>query len=142
MIMQETVQGTAKETQSSFLQRVLKVDGTFSAVSGGLFVAGAGPLVAFLGLNATWPLMVIGIGLLLYGADLWYFATREQFNPAWVKVSIALDVAWIVGSWLILLAGWPELTTAGKWAVAIVADVVMVMAILKYVGLRKLRKVS
>ena len=140
MILQETVQGTSEVTQSSFLRTVLKVDGTFSAVSGVLFVVGAGPLAAFLGLNATWPLLVIGISLLLYGADLWYFATREQLNPAWVKVSIALDVAWIVASWLILLAGWPELTTAGKWAVAIVADAVMVMAILKYVGLRKSRK--
>jgi len=142
MILQETVQGTSEVKKSSFLQRVLKVDGTFSAVSGVLFVVGAGPLAAFLGLNATWPLLVIGIGLLLYGADLWYFATREQLNPTWVKVSISLDAAWIVASWLILLAGLPELTTAGKWAVAIVADAVMVMAILKYVGLRKMRKLA
>ena len=140
MILQETVQGTTQVTKSSFLRRVFKVDGTFSAISGVLFVVGAGPLAAFLGLNATWPLLVIGISLLLYGADLWYFATREQLNPAWVKVSIALDVAWIVASWLILLAGVPELTTAGKWAVAIVADAVMVVAILKYVGLRKMQK--
>ena len=142
MIMQETVQGTSEATKSSFLQKVLKVDGTFSAVSGVLFVVGAGPLAAFLGLNVTWPLLVIGISLLLYGADLWYFATRKQLNPAWVKVSIALDVAWIVASWLILLTGVPELTTAGKWAVAIVADAVMVMAILKVVGLRKMRKLA
>lgn len=140
MILQETIQSTAQVEKSSFLRRVFKVDGTFSALSGVLFVVGAGPLAAFLGLNATWPLLVIGISLLLYGADLWYFATREQLNPAWVKVSIALDAAWVMASWLILLAGVPELTTAGKWAVAIVADAVMVMAILKYIGLRKMQK--
>ena len=142
MILQETIKERAEVKKSSFLQRVVKVDGISSAVMGVLFVAGARPLAAFLGLTATWPLMVIGIALLLYGADLWFFATREELNPVWAKISIALDVAWIVASWLILLTGWPELTATGKWTVAIVADAVTVIAILKYVGLRKMQKTA
>ena len=101
-------------------------------------IVAAGPLAAFLGLTASWVLTVIGVMLLVYAVDLWYIAAQTTVSRRLTIATITADVLWVVASWGILLAGWPELSTAGKWAVAIVADIVTVVAILKYIGLRRL----
>jgi hypothetical protein len=49
-----------------------------------------------------------------------------------------LDALWVSGSVIILFTDLVPLTTVGYWAVAIVADIVAVLAILQYIGLRRL----
>ena len=47
-----------------------------------------------------------------------------------------LDTAWVVGSAIVLVMG--ILTTAGNVAVAVVADVVLLLSVAQFVGLRRL----
>ena len=52
---------------------------------------------------------------------------------------LLMDIAWVVGSALLLFTGWVSFTTAGWWAVLLVADVVALFAILEFVGIRRLQ---
>lgn len=131
------VEVTAK---SNLLSRTLQGNGIFSGLSGIVFIVAAGPLATFLGLDAPLVLMIIGVSLLLYAVGLFQTAAREPLNRSFVVTTIVLDAAWVAGSWLLLLTGWLPLTTEGKWAVAIVAEIVSVFAILQYIGLRRMVK--
>ncbi|MFQ5695930.1 MAG: hypothetical protein ACE5HB_08070, partial [Terriglobia bacterium] len=55
-----------------------------------------------------------------------------------VWLIIALDVLWVAGSFGLLASPPPEMTTGGKWAIGMVADVVGVFAILQFIGLRRM----
>jgi hypothetical protein len=50
------------------------------------------------------------------------------------------DLAWVIASAGLIFANLVDFTTAGKWAIAILADVVLVFAIVQFVGLRRLAK--
>ncbi len=132
-----TVQST---TQGNFLRRVLQANGIFSGLSGVAFILGARPLAAFLGLTAPLILMGIGLGLLLYAAALFREAARESIDRQFVVAAIIMDAAWVVGSIILLLTGWVPFTLAGKWAIALVADLVAVFAGLQFYGLRRLNR--
>lgn len=97
----------------------------------------AGPIAAFLGLSAPVILVITGVLLLLYAAALFYTAAQATIPRREVLAFVILDAAWVAGSLAILLAGWPALSGGGKWAVAIVADVVAVFAALQYYAVRR-----
>ena len=132
-----TIQSQLAKPTTPMLNQAIRGNGLFSALSGLGMVLAAAPLANFLGLNSSTPLMVIGIGLFIYALDLFWLASREKIDHRLAWGVIALDVAWVVGSGLLLLSGWLPLTLGGKWAIAIVADIVAVFAIWQYLGLRK-----
>lgn len=126
--------------QSSLLRRVLRGNGLFSGISGLVLLVGAKPVAAFLGL--AWPvaLMSLGVTLLAYAAVLFWVTSQESIKRPFVQMAILLDVAWVVGSAAILLAGWLPLTVAGKWTVALLAEVVAIFAALQGYALWRGRK--
>ncbi len=132
-----TAQTISQPTKANMLRRTLQTDATFSGLSGLLFILGAKPLVSFLGVGMPLILAVIGVNLLFYALILLYTASRENIDPRQVWVLIGLDMAWVLGSALIWLTGWPSFTTGGMWAMVIVADVVLLFALFKFLGLRR-----
>ena len=84
-----------------------------------------------------WPL---GLMLIGFSASLVWFTTRPNVSAAWVKSVIAADMAWVVGT-VVLLIGWNDLlSTAGIWTLAIIGVLVLLFAELQWFGLRRLRK--
>ena len=134
-----TVQTATNVSKTNLLRHALQGNGIFSGVSGLAFILAAKPIAAFLGLDAPLVLAGLGVGLVLYAAGLFREGAREPLNRQFAVVAILLDLAWVVGSAVLLLTNWLPFTTAGSWAVAIVADVVAVFAILQFIGLRRLR---
>lgn len=132
-----TAQTSSQSSKSTLLRRTLQANGIFSGLSGIAFIADAGPLASFLGLTSALPLLVIGAVLLLHAAILLVKANQEPIDPRLAWYAIIGDVAWVIASVEILLTGWLPLTTAGWWAVAIVADIVAVFAIVQFYGLRR-----
>jgi hypothetical protein len=59
---------------------------------------------------------------------------------AWAVIE--LDVLWVIGSLILIFTSLVPLTTSGKWAVAITADIVTVCAILQYIGLRRQQRIE
>ncbi len=83
--------------------------------------------------------MALGVVLLLYAADLTWITSRPSLDVRFGWMAVILDVAWVVGSAIVLLTDALAMTTAGNWLVAIIADVVLVFAVVQWLGIRRLR---
>jgi hypothetical protein len=122
-----------------FLRRVLQANMVFSGLSGLLLAVGASPLSRWLGIPAAWLLVVIGIGLMGFAWQLFQTARQSPIDLRQAHAILFMDIAWVVGSALLLFTGWVSFTPAGGWAVLLVADAVAAFAILEYVGIRRVR---
>ncbi len=124
--------------ESLLLRRVLQANSAFSVISGVTLVAAAAPISRLFGVGQ--PAILIGVGVLLlaFAVGLFLNSRREALNETEVVTAIAMDAAWVAGS--IILIGLGVLSTAGNWAVAILADVVLLFAILQAIGFRRVRR--
>lgn len=139
---------TQSASKASLLRRVLRGNAAFSILSGALIALFSGPVAAFLGIAET-PIvglfsgqvlmLEIGLGVLLFGLAVGFVATRPTINRRWAQAILVADVTWVLLSAALLLGQWLPLTTAGSWAVLIVADIVTAFAIAEYVGLRRMK---
>ena len=137
------VQSEAMIDQTRFLRRALQADALFSGLSGLMFLAAATPVANLLGFSDATAINAVfwlGVGLLGWATLALWTATRPQVTRGLVFTIIEGNLLWVIGSILLLLTGWLPFSTNGKWAVAIVADVVGLLAILQYVGWRRLTK--
>ena len=121
------------------LRRALQTNALFSAISGAGMLLAAGPVARLLGLGGTLPIMLLGADLLLFAAWVAYESAQPTLRVRRARVILALDIAWVVASALILVLDPFGFSTEGKWAVAAVADIVAVFALVEYLGLRRLR---
>ena len=125
---------------SKLLRRTLQANGVFSALSGVIAILGANALSVLLGVNMPSLLIGIGIALLVYAAGLLLNARREQIKLQEAWLAVIIDAAWVVGSVILIFAG--TLSTTGNWLVAIVADIVLLFAVLQFFGIRRLQRQS
>jgi hypothetical protein len=127
------------------LRRTLWGNAAFSVVSGAVLAIFAGPFaeaaahapVAVMGLDLAIVLELLGLGVIAFGALCAWVASRETLPEAWARAIFAADLAWVAGSVLVLAlpASW---TTAGIAGIVALALVVADLAILEYLGLRRL----
>ena len=125
-------------TESKLLRYALRGNGIFSAISGATLLVAAKPLATFMGLDWPLALTITGIILLPYGALLLWVATQAEIDRGFAKTAVLLDALWVIGSIILLLTNWLNLSTAGNWTVALLAESVLTFAILQAVGLRRL----
>ena len=123
---------------SKLLRRTLQANAAFSALSGIIAIAGAKPLSLLLGVNVSSLLSGMGVALLAYAAGLFLNARRENIKLQEAWLAVIMDAAWVVGSVILIFAG--TLSTTGNWLVAIVADIVLLFAVLQLVGIRRLQR--
>jgi hypothetical protein len=135
-----TFEEVEKEKRSSFLVKVLRTDGAFATFSGAILLLAAGPIAGLIELSSPLALALVGLILLGYGGFLLYFAAREPQNRTVAREAIVLNLLWVVGSYAGLLLGVFPVNTAGKWAIAIVAEAVALFAILESVALWRIRR--
>lgn len=114
--------------ESNLLRFSLRLDSVTAALSGVLLIAAAQPIVDFLGVGAPWMMIAGGFAFLLYAFDLWWLSSREPINRILAILPIFANLLWVLGSAAILVTAWLPLTPAGWWAVAIVADLVALIA--------------
>ena len=123
---------------SSLLRNTLLGNSAFSFLSGLASVLFSRTIANFLGLSASWIILVLGIGLISYGIEIYVGARANPVHKGIATFAVYADLAWILASVALIFANLVDVTTAGKWAIAVVADIVLVFAILQFVGLRKL----
>jgi hypothetical protein len=75
---------------------------------------------------------------LLYGLEVFWFARKDNISEGFAKFVIGADIAWVLGSALLVFTNLVAFTSPGKWAIAIIADIVLAFAIVQYVGLRRM----
>jgi len=95
-----------------------------------------------MGLASGSILLAVGVGLVIFAADVAWVATRDNLNRSYATTIAIADVIWVVGSVVILVGGWVEFATAGKWTVAVIADIVGRFGFLEFYGLMKWKQQS
>ena|SRR5215472_1955604 len=119
----------------TLLRRALQGNALFSVISGALILAMNRALVEFLGLGSSTSLNPLGIGLLGYAGWLLWNARREKIKIVDAWIAVILDIVWVVGSYAVLFA--VRFSSGGKWAVALVAELVFLFAVMQWLGLRR-----
>jgi hypothetical protein len=125
------------ENKNSTLHTALRSNAIFCDLSGLVMILAAKPLAGFLGVNNSAVLVGIGIALFAWAALLLWGSLQMEV-PRWlVWLAIDGDLSWVLGSVVIVLLPALSLSTAGKWTIAIVADIVLLFAIWQFYALRK-----
>jgi hypothetical protein len=93
-------------------------------------------LVEYLGLPSNSSLTALGIGLLGYAGWLLWNARREKIKIVDAWIAVILDMVWVAGSYALLFA--VRLSSGGKWAVALVAELVFLFGVMQWLGLRRI----
>lgn len=124
--------------RQQLLKMALLANASFSTISGlVLFFAQRG-VVRLLGLPETINLISLGISLLVFAAILMIFARKKPIKLLDAWIAVILDAVWVIGSYPLLFM--VSFSTSGKWVVGIVAEVVMVFALMQWLGIRRIRK--
>jgi hypothetical protein len=132
-------QTVASPGQLTWLRNVLFVDALFCALGGIVFAVGAVPLANLTGITTSF-LVVIGVGLVVWATVPFMAARREPTNPSTVMLVVVVNTVWVIASIILLIADPFPMTTVGKWFVLIVADAVGVLALLQFIGVRRLSR--
>lgn len=131
------MENSNKERQQ-LLRRALLANASFSTISGLVLVFAQQWVVRLLGLPGTINLITLGISLLVFAAILVLFARKNPIKLLDAWIAVILDAAWVIGSYPLLFV--VPFSTSGKWVVGIVAEVVMVFALMQWLGIRRIRK--
>ncbi|MFG2056829.1 hypothetical protein ACGFI9_22675 [Micromonospora sp. NPDC048930] len=121
---------------AKLLRFALKQDAIGSGANGVVYVAAAAIFGELFGLPAAF-LYPIGVFLVAWAAALFFLASRSAVSRAAVGVVMAVNVAWVVASAELLIAGWFPLTGLGTALVIAQAVVVAGFVGLQFAGLRK-----
>ncbi len=127
------------------LRRTMWGNAWFSTISGAVLAAFApvfaglaarGP-VTLAGLDLAVVFELLGAGVVLFGLLCFWIASRPRLPAGLAWVIFAADIAWVVGSALALAAPAPW-TALGVAGIVVVALIVADLAVLEYLGLRRL----
>ena len=130
---------TTTQDKAQLLRRALRANGIFSITSGIAFILAARPIANLIGID--YPMLIAGIGVSLafFSVALFYNAARSEVSRIEAGLAVAGDLAWVAGSGIVIALG--ILTTSGNWAVALIADIVLLFAIFQFIGLRRLTRI-
>lgn len=144
-----TVSTTESQPDQTLLRRALLGNMAFSSLSAGLFFFGSQSVADFIGIadvsvfnviGGTTFIMLLGLGLAIFAFDLLFVASRPVIHVPSAWSIVVADVIWVVASWLLLITGAIPFSDAGNWSVLIIADVVLIFAIVQAVGIRRMNR--
>jgi hypothetical protein len=116
------------------LGTILAINGMFSAVSGTVLLVTSTSMDERLGLE-TWFLAVVGAVLIGYGWLIAELGKREDPRPG-ARFATAMDIAWVIGSAIVLIGFPSAMTTTGRVGLLMVSIPVAALAL---VQIRRLR---
>lgn len=122
---------------SSLLKTALLVDSAVCFLGGIACLLSSKAIAGFLGISASWIILALGAGVVAYAIEVFLAARAEPLNMGIARFAAYGNLVWVLASAVLIFANLVPFTTAGKWAIAIVADVVLVLAIFQHVGLRR-----
>ena len=110
------------------LRRAMRANAIFSGLSGLIALVASRSIAEWTGIPA--PAALIGLGVMLIGYEIALFWTTAQSDVAgYGRIAVGLDVVWVLASMVLLLSDWLPLTTAGKWTVGVLAEIVFWFAV-------------
>ena len=137
--MNESMSSGSHRSGSEFsplLRNSLRANAAFSATCGLVLLSASDSLASLFGVPNPLLLAALGANLVGFATALVFLASRETIRRSLAMAVVWLDLGWVVGSVPVLLAA--GLTSAGNWLVLIVMDVVLLFAVLQYLGIRRM----
>ncbi len=128
---------TTRPDPSAFLRRSLLGNVAFSVVSGLTFALAGSAVAEFLEITQVALVRAVGVGLLGFAGYVAFVATREEVDLGAAFSIIAGDLAWVVGTVPVVALG--LFSSNGVIAALVIADIVLLFAILQFVGVRRVR---
>jgi hypothetical protein len=126
------------EERACLLRKALLGNALFSTLSGLTILFAQRWVLGILGVSNRISLVVLGIGLIAFAAILVVNAKRPQVKTSDAWMAVLMDVAWVVASYVLIFV--VPFSTEGKWVIAVVAELVLLFAILQFVGIRRIQK--
>ena len=127
-----------REEPACFLRKALMGNALFSTLSGLTILWAQGSVLRILGLASNVNLLILGVGLILFAITLVVNARKQQVKKSDAWIAVLMDVAWVLGSYILIFI--VPFSTEGKWVVGLVAELVLVFAVLQFVGIRRIQK--
>jgi hypothetical protein len=129
---------THYEERTCLLRRSLMGNALFSTLSGLTILFAQGWVLRILGLSSSVNLLILGVGLIVFAATLIINARKPQIKISDAWIAVLMDLAWVLGSCVLIFL--VSFSTEGKWVVGVVAELVLVFAVLQVLGIRRIRK--
>src|SRR4029077_3084580 len=126
------------EERACLLRKALLGNALFSTLSGLTILLAQRWVLGILGVSNRVSLVVLGIGLIAFAVILVVNARRPQVKTSHVWMAVVMDVAWVVASYVLIFV--VPFSTEGKWVIAVVAELVLLFAILQFAGIRRIQK--
>src|SRR5262249_10560252 len=123
------------EEPACFLRKALMGNALFSTLSGLTMLLAQGWVLRILGLASNVNLLILGVGLIVFAITLVVNARKQQVKKSDAWIAVLMDVAWVLGSYILIFI--VPFSTEGKW---VVAELVLVFAVLQFVGIRRIQK--
>jgi hypothetical protein len=114
--------------------RILQLNAASTAVCALGMVAGRQVLHPLFGLDAPLLLDTLAVGLLAYAGLLALAAHRRPVTRQALIAFTVADGVWVVGSAIVLVLFWAQLTASARFLVIAVALVVEVLATLQFLA--------
>ncbi|MCC6603279.1 MAG: hypothetical protein IT327_08720 [Anaerolineae bacterium] len=126
-------------SETAFLRRALQSDALFSLLSSLAFIFAAGPVARFIGPDVpSWIILMLGVGFVPFVASIYWITTAIEARWRYARIIATMNVLWTVASYLVLFLVWSEFTVAGRWFIALQAEVIFVLGVWQLIGLRRL----
>lgn len=119
------------------LKKYLTINSLFSGVCGLTMILFTVSLNDFFQIKNEYIFPVVGVNLLIFSAFVWYVSAKHLSKTILVKVITILDVFWVLGSIVIVLFGFFDLSTKGYILITIVALWIAFLAQKQYVFSKK-----
>ena len=131
------MENSNKERQQ-LLRMALMGNALFSTISALTLILAGQWVVRLLGLPEAVNLITMGISLLVFAVTLAVFARKKPIKVSDAWIAVVLDLAWVIGSYPLPFV--VPFSTTGKWIVGIVAEVVLLFALMQWLGIRRIRQ--
>jgi hypothetical protein len=127
---------SACEEPTCLLRKALLGNALFSALSGLTLLFAQKSVLRILGLFNRVSLVVLGVGLIIFAATLVVNARRQRVKTSDAWVAVLMDVAWVLTSYVLIFV--LPFSMEGKWVIGVVAELVLLFAILQFMGIRRI----
>ncbi|MGV3551412.1 hypothetical protein [Rhizobium sp.] len=127
----------------NLLKYTLLVDGIVCTAAGAGFLGFSSLVAEMIGPASTGGVIVaLGAFLVLWGLFHLAMSRQDMASAGGVRVAIAGDALWIVGSIAVLVMGWDGLTSIGAAFIAVMTVAVADIMLLKMKGMSDRRRVA
>ncbi len=123
---------------TSLVRNALLANSIFSIASGFLLILFPRYLSSILGAAHQGMMIILGAGLICFGAMLIYLAISERINGWQVLSATIADLMWVIGSLIVLIISPDSLENTGQWLISTIALVVLSFALAQLRGLHHL----